>query len=81
MNRHEKTAIEVCKERLSDISSLLDQIGQELDTRYKPLEEPGVDWADAGDLGRARENLLEVLEGICPLSRSDIENTLEELRG
>jgi len=81
MNRNQKTALEVCSERLSDISALLDQIGQELDTRYKPLEEAGVDWGDAGDLGRARDQLIETLQGICSLSRNDIESTLEELRG
>ena len=80
-NENGKTAVEVCAERLGDIGALLDQIGQELDARFKPIEEAGVDWADAGDLSRVREGLLETLQTICPFSRDEIEATLTELRG
>ncbi len=76
-----KSAEAVGAERLADIGALLDQIGQELDTRFKPIEEAGVDWTDAGDLGRIRDNLLEALQTISSFSRADIEATLAELRG
>jgi hypothetical protein len=75
------SAAAVCEERLGDIGALLDQIGQELNARFKPIEEAGVDWASAGDLGRVRENLIETLQGLCAFSREEIEATLAELRG
>lgn len=81
MNRHQKTALDVCRERLADISALMDQIGQELDSRFKPLEQAGVNWSDAGDLGRVREDLVQTLQNISFLSKDDIEATLAELRG
>ena len=77
----EKTAAAVCEERLGDIGALLDQIGQELDGRFRPIEEAGADWSDAGDLGRVREALLETLQIVSPFSRDEIEATLDELRG
>ena len=76
-----KTAAAVCEERLGDIGALLDQIGQELDARFRPIEEAGADWSDAGDLGRVREALLETLQIVSPFSRDEIEATLDELRG
>ena len=63
-NENGKTAVEVCTERLGDIGALLDQIGHELDARFKPLEEAGVSWSDAGDLGRVREDLVQTLQNI-----------------
>ena len=81
MNGQQKTAVEVCRERLADISALMDQIGQELDSRYKPLEEADVNWSDASDLGRVWEDLVQTLQNISFLSKSDIEATLAELRG
>ena len=75
------SAAAVCEERLGDIGALLDQIGQELDGRFRPIEEAGADWSDAGDLGRVREALLETLQLVSPFSRDEIEATLEELRG
>ncbi len=80
-NEKGQTAAAVCEERLGDIGALLDQIGQELNARFKPIAEAGVDWAAAGDLGRVREGLLETLQTICPFSREEIEATLAELRG
>ncbi len=77
----EKTAEAVCTERLGDISSLLDQIGQELTTRFQPIAEAEVDWSDAADLHRVRDGLIETLRGLTSFSRQEIENTLEEIRG
>ncbi len=80
-NEKGQTAAAVCEERLGDIGALLDQIGQELNARFKPIEEAGVDWTSAGDLGRVRENLIETLQGLCAFSREEIEATLAEIRG
>jgi hypothetical protein len=80
-NENGKTAMQVCEERFGDIGALLDQIGQELNERFQPLAEAGVDWADAGDLGRVRDGLIETLQAVCLFSRAEIEATLEELRG
>ena len=79
-NEKGQTAAAVCEERLGDIGALLDQIGQELDARFRPIEEAGAGWGDAGDLGRVREALLETLQTLCPFSREEIEATLDELR-
>jgi hypothetical protein len=80
-NGNGKTATEVCEERLGDIGALLDQIGQELNARFRPIEEAGAGWGDAGDLDRVREALLETLQIVSPFSRDEIEATLDELRG
>ena len=76
----QKTAQETCRERLRDISALIDQIGQELSARFKPLEEAGGDWNDAGDLGRVREGLIETLQAVCLFSRKEVEAALAEHR-
>ena len=79
-NGNEKTAAQVCEERLGDIGALLDQIGQELNGRFRPIEDAGAGWGDVGDLGRVREALLEALQIVSPFSQAEIEATLEELR-
>jgi len=70
----------VCLERLGDIASLLDQIGQELNERFRPLEEAGVDEGDAETLRRTREQLIGALQDVSPFSRQEIEETLAEVR-
>jgi hypothetical protein len=81
-NEKRQTAAAICKERLADIGALLDQIGQEVKgTLDNYSAEDGFDWELVADLGRVRARMIEALAAFGALFESDIEETLEELRG
>jgi hypothetical protein len=80
MPANEKTAAQLCQERMRDIAALLDQIGQEVDDMRREYKD-GLDWALAGSLGKAKEYLVEALTSISALSRKEINEALDDLRG
>jgi len=79
-NEKKQTAAEVCRERMGDAATLLDQIDQELEGFRKEYAEDELSWPLAGDLQLLKRNLVEALISICPLSEEEVEETLAELR-
>lgn len=69
----------VFNNRLCDIGALLDQIGQEVGMQKEEFPK-NPDWGLVGDVGRCRDNLVQALEAISGLEKSDIEETLSEIR-
>ena len=63
-NRAEETAAECYAARQQDIGVLLDLIAEELRIHANSAAKGPKNWGFAGDLGRIRENLKDVLESL-----------------
>ena len=73
------------KDRLLDVSALLDWIGQEISMHDEYATTDGINWAHAGEMGHYRERLMEILISLLgnaseTESRKMIEEALEELK-
>ena len=75
-----QTARELYDERREDIARVLDWIDLELDTHKTSAEANPKDWGYAGDLGHAREKLIETLAFLSNSETDEIENLLSECR-
>lgn len=84
-----QTAAERYADHQKDIGALLDLVGEELRVHAEAAAKKPKDWGYAGDLGRVRENLKDILQsfliGQYGWSETEasrfIEDHLEEMRG
>jgi len=84
-----QTAAERYADHQRDIGALLDLVGEELRVHAETAAKKPKDWGYAGDLGRIRERMKEVLQSLLigryEWSETDasrfIEDHLEEMRG
>ncbi len=76
MNRHQKTAEEICKERTADIEILMDHLKELISGNNDTA-----DWGKAGSLGHVRELLARAVSFYGGLDTEDIEAVLTEIRG
>ena len=84
-----QTAAERYADHQKDIGALLDLVGEELRVHAEAAAKKPNDWGYAGDLGRVRESLKDILQsffvGRYSWSETEasrfIEDHLEEMRG
>lgn len=72
------TAIETYRARRADVARLLDWLGMELDKHGRRADANPTDWGYAGDIGKVRSDLIDLLEGLSGIERDRIEQTLRE---
>ena len=64
--------------RRSDIARLLDVLGQELDRHGATARERPLDWSLAGDLGRIREGLVNLVGIMSNMDPHEVEAFLAD---
>ena len=73
------------KDRLRDVSALLDWVGEEVAMHDDYATKDGITWGHVGDMGHYRESLMEILISLLgnaseKESRKMIEDALDDLK-
>ena len=74
----EPTAAETYAARASDIARLMDVLQMELDAHAKQANAKPGDWGFAGDLGKVREDLVNLVGFMSNKDPQDIEEFLAD---
>lgn len=74
----EPTAAETLAARRSDIARLLDVLAMELDNHDQSAKAQPADWGFAGNLGKVRSDLIDIVGFLSGMEREEVERFLAE---
>lgn len=74
----EPTAAQTLAARRSDIARLLNVLAMELDNHDQRAKAQPADWGFAGNLGKVRSDLIDIVGFLSGMEREEVERFLAE---
>ena len=80
MSSEKQTAAETYANRAQDIAAMLGWLADELEVHAERSKAEPENWGFAGELGHARQKVMEILVFLSGFDEEQIEESLAELR-